>query len=153
MSIDIFEALYLAAKDYVSPKTGDRGAAALAVDLGESSGGTFTNRLNPHQEGHAVRVKDLVRVMTATGDVRIPQAVSYLAGGVHVPLANGPYSDEALLDLWAEKMREDGDFAGALQNMLRTTPTLRAYEQVEREAMESVSALLAVVHRLRSLVR
>ncbi len=151
-ALDLFEAVHRAAQDYRSPTTGELGASALTRDLGETLS-TFLNRLNPHQDTHVLRAKDLVRVATTTRDLRIPQAFSYLAGGVHVPLPPFEASDAALLDLWTAKLIEDGDFARAMRDALEGHLSRAAVEVLEREAMESVSALLALVLRVKGMLR
>jgi len=81
------------------PRTGRRGAAALAPKLGKSAA-TLSNEVNADMPSHKAGLEDSVTLQAVTGDYRVLQTYAAELGHLAVPLPDfdrSAVSDVALL--------------------------------------------------------
>lgn len=127
---------------------------ALAARMGIRAG-TLYNKAEAGDDTHnQPTLRDAVLVTQITGDMRIVEALAATFGRATFD-TNGQAmaTDEELLTLLADMGAETGEFHAALAKGLREQRfTLQALAHIRQEALDVVSALMTVLHRLEYLV-
>jgi hypothetical protein len=144
--VDVFEAFRQAC--YVF------GVQKLAPLMGQRPG-TLYNKADASDDSHnQPTLRDVVMVTQITGDLRVLDALDSMFNRAAYDCSqHETASDEALLDLLATLGAESGEFHKALAGGLRAQRfTPEAMGAVRAEAMDMVSALMVLVHRLEDYV-
>lgn len=127
---------------------------ALAARMGYRAG-TLYNKAEAGDDTHnQPTLRDVVLVTEITGDMRVVDALAETFGrATFDTTGRAEASDEELLTLLADMGAETGQFHSALAQGLRdrrfTAQVLRA---IRGEAMDIVSALMTLLHRLEDYV-
>jgi hypothetical protein len=127
---------------------------ALAARMGLRPG-TLYNKAEAGDDTHnQPTLRDVVLVSQITGDMRVVDALAATFGRATFDTSGlATASDEELLTLLADMGTETGEFHTALAQGLRQQRfTLQAMAHIRREAMDIVSALMTVLHRLEDYV-
>ncbi|BFM16254.1 hypothetical protein R50073_24370 [Maricurvus nonylphenolicus] len=130
------------------------GLKKLAIKAGVSGPGILSNKVNPAQP-HQLSVIEAVRVQKVTGDYRLLRAEAAALNHGIVPLTEHLLgaSDTELLGLWADCIREEGETAREIQAALEDGEiSADEYQRIERETFEDITAKLALLERLRTLM-
>lgn len=113
------------------------------------------NKANTEDLHHKPTLDDAVMVQALTGDKRITQAMAATLGGVFVDLSGlDRVSDDALLELVADWMREQGEFFCVMQASL-ADGQVSAVElaKLRAEGQDVLRAVLTLVERLAGMQR
>ena len=143
-------AVYETVHGYVDPRTGQRGAVALAPKLGMQPG-TLSNKANPLQE-HQLTLRESIPLQLSAWDFQILKAYARELGHAVYALPTPHVSDIELLDQYAAFHAAVGEKAEALRNALADGRVVPAeVQEVKRALYEVVASGLAVVTRLEVL--
>lgn len=144
---DVHEAFRAIVHDYDVQK--------MAAKLGMPAG-TLYNKANLNESSvHKPTLGDSVLVQVIAGDTRVVQAMAYTLGGVFVklPAPGEVVCDAALLDMVADISIMNGRFHGELKDALADGEISGdEHEKIRQRACDYVSAILATVSRVNSLI-
>lgn len=131
------------------------GVEELAGLMGVSRGVLYNKCDVGEGQHHKPTLQDALLVQVITGDKRIAQAMSRLLNGVFVDLSGmQAQSDEALLDLVAVWMKEQGDLFARWQEAYGDGHISQAdYRRIRKEALDVVAAVMTFVARVEGLQR
>ena len=133
MLSNVLDAAYMTAHDYPG------GAKALAMRMGVNVP-VLQNRLNPNNNDHHLTVRDLMAMMTMSGDHRALHAACLELGYMALPLPT-QVGDDMTADALTDTCKEFADYlqsvTGALADNKVTTIELR---RVRKELGEMVAA-------------
>ncbi len=139
MSNSVLDAAYLTAHDYQG------GARALAVRLGVNPA-VLSNKLNPNNTEHHLSVRDLLAIMTMTGDLRAMHAICLELGYVALPLPS--ITDETTTEAIADTCKEFGAFLHTVTTALNDG---RITKLELRKIRTELARLIAVAGKLESI--
>lgn len=145
-------AMYALVHDFRHPRTGKRGAPALAPLVGMNPG-TLANKVNPEQE-HEPTLRETVQWQAITGDYRTLHAYAQVLGhaAYRLPTAD-EFGDVDLLARYTEFQIAIGAKACAIRQALADRHISRAEVDVIRAALQGViSTGLALAARFDALV-
>jgi hypothetical protein len=146
----IESAAHATVHEYVDPRTGKRGAVALAPKLGLQPG-TLSNKTNPLQP-HGLTVPESVALQLAANDFRLLHAEASALGHVAYQLPLVMVSDVELLDQYCVFHAAVGAKASALRHALADGRITPAEVAEIRQALEAlIRAGLGVLHRVEVL--
>jgi hypothetical protein len=146
----IDRAVYDTVHGYFDPRTGQRGAVALAPKLGMQPG-TLSNKANPLQE-HQLTLRESASLQLGADDFRILKAYAASLGHAVYALPPQNVSDVELLNQYAAFHAAVGEKAEALRAALGDGRIDQAeVEAVKRAVYEVAATGLAVVARLEVL--
>jgi hypothetical protein len=145
-------AVYDTVHGYIDPRTGQRGAVALAPKLGMQPG-TLSNKANPLQE-HQLSLRESIPLQLSAYDFRILKAYAWTLGHAVYALPAPDVSDVELLDQYAAFHAAVGEKAEAVRAALCDGTISHAeIDDVKRAFYEVATTGLALVARLEVLVR
>lgn len=129
------------------------GVERLASLMGISRGVLYNKCDVGDSQHHKPTLQDVVLVQVITADKRITHALSRLFGGVFVDLSGiQGQSDEALLDLVATWMREQGELFARWQEAYGDGRiSSRDYKAIRKEALDVVAAVMAFITRVEGI--
>ncbi|MGE0358637.1 MAG: phage regulatory CII family protein [Burkholderiales bacterium] len=115
--------------------------------------GVLYNKCELEEHHHKPTLQDLLLVQVATGDKRITHAMAQLMGGVFVDLSSlKGSSDEAILDLVSEWMKEQGELFARWQEAYGDGHISPAdFKRIRKEAFDVLGAVLAFVSRVEGM--
>lgn len=128
---------------------------SLAAMMGTSPGVLYNKANTSDSAHHKPTLADAVLVQLLTGDKRVTHAMARLMGGVFVelPRVHG-FADQALLDLVAGWMKEQGELFAAFQAAYADGALdARDMKKLQREAYDVLQAVLCFVQRLEGIAR
>lgn len=132
-----------------------KGVPELARLMGISPGVLYNkcNADGDEKEHNKPTVRDLVLAQVITGDKRITQAMARLMGGVFIDLSGTTrVSDEALLDLVAAWMKEQGELFARWQECYSDGRICADdVAKIRKEAHDVLQAVLTFVHRVEAM--
>lgn len=146
----VADAIYRLVHNYRDPRTGHRGAPALAPKVGMVAG-TLLNKANPDQEHQLTLTESIVLQLTA-GDFGVLHAYAHVLGHAAYELPVVTVDDLELLDRYAEFHRRIGEQSGVIQRALsdgRVSP--REVAEIRTCLHGVISAGLALVARIEAL--
>ncbi len=117
--------------------------------------GTLYNKAEGSEDSHhQPTLRDVLLATQITGNTGVLDARDATVGRATVDgLGVESTSDEALLELRAKLGAESGEFHGALARGLAARSfSPGTYRAIRAEAMDMVSALMTLLHRLEDLV-
>jgi hypothetical protein len=126
----------------------------LAARMGMQPGTLYNKAAAGDETHHQPTLRDVLLATTATGDLRVVQALAQTFGlATYDCASHATASDEALLELLTSLASQNGEFHRALGDALRlrrfSEGALRA---IRGEAYDIVSALMTLVQRLEDYV-
>lgn len=134
MSNSVLDAAYLTAHEYPG------GVPALAARMGVKSHGVLAHKLNPNDNANHLTVRDLMALMTLTGDHRALHAMCMELGYMALPLPTSQLGEEAVAEALTDTCKEFADYlqsvTGALSDNKVTANDLR---KVRKELGEMVA--------------
>lgn len=126
----------------------------LASQMGLRAGTLYNKAEGSEESHHQPTLRDVLLATQITGNTAVLDALNATFGRACFDcLAFEETSDEALLELLAKLGAESGEFHCALARGLaakRFSP--QTYGAIRAEALDMVSALMTLVHRLEDLV-
>lgn len=128
------------------------GVDQLAALMGVSPKVLY-NKCNCNESSHyQPTARDLVLSQVITGDKRVTRAMAHLMGGVFVELAPAHVSDEALLDLVAEWMKEQGDLFAAFHVAYGDGRIdARDLKDIRKEIFDVLQAVMTFLKRMEAM--
>jgi hypothetical protein len=117
--------------------------------------GTLYNKADADEDTHhQPSLRDVVLATRATQDMRVVDSLNEMFGRAAFDISHDQdRSDEALLDLLLNFGSETGDFNRVLRDaLLRKRFLVEDVMLCRAEALDVISALLTLVHRLEGLV-
>lgn len=143
--MNIADAVHATVHDYPG------GVESLAPRVGIGAQ-ILRNKANPHCHTNQMGLIEASRIIAATGDYRVLQALCLEHSFAAVPLVNGPIGDMALLERVTTVWKEIGDVGQAVQTALADGRVdRREVDRVKGEVAESITALLALQRDLEAL--
>lgn len=130
------------------------GVDKLAPSMGLKPG-TLYNKADADEDAHhQPTLRDVVLATRLTNDLRVVDSLNEHFGRAAFDISHdGDKSDEALLDLLLNFGSETGDFNRVMRDaLLRKRFDLDDVVLCRAEALDVISALLTLVHRLEGLV-
>lgn len=126
----------------------------LAANMGLKVGTLYNKADADEGSHHKPTLRDVVLATRATGDMRVLDALDAMFGRVAYVVSDKSHcSDIELLNLLAKLGAQNGEFHAVLFNALADGKFTQAeLEQVRAEAHDVISALLALVDRLKGMV-
>lgn len=141
--MNVKDAAYHTVHDYPG------GAAALAVRMGKKSGQVLTNKVNPNNEDHHLRLDEAVAMMSLTGDHRIIEAMAGELGGVFAMLPYGEVTGENLFGLILSATAQNGDICQAFNQAMQDG---RIDAREEKAILGMIDTLTSHLYALRQCV-
>jgi len=132
---------------FTDPKTGEKGAPALAKTIGMKPG-VLQNKADPGMDEAQLNLKQARSVVLATGDTEIAEAFAAECGGVFVPVEKfNATGDAGLLEQYTAMEAEHGRLAGeihaALDDKKLTPAHIRALKTTLNRLISEQQALVA----------
>jgi hypothetical protein len=130
------------------------GVVELAQKMGIKPG-TLYNKADADEETHhQPTLRDVVLATRLTGDMRVLDALNEQFGRAAFDVSDmADKSDDALLELFTDYGKENGEFCQALGAALRGERfTPESFTAIEAEAMDVVAALMTIVARAKGLI-
>lgn len=129
------------------------GVEHLAALMGMTPGVLY-NKCNVNDSSHnQPTARDLVLVQVITGDKRVTHALANLLGGTFVDLAGiTARGDDAVLDLVAAWMKEQGDLFAAFQEAYSDgVIDAKDFKRIRKEAYDVLQAVMSFVARVEAM--
>ncbi len=139
MSNSVLDAAYLTAHDYPG------GAKTLALRLGVNAA-VLSNKLNPNNSEHHLSVRDLIAIMTMTGDLRAMHSICLEFGYVALPLPT--IANETTTEAIADTCKEFGEFLHTVTSALGDGKITKLEL---RKIRTELARLIAVAGKLESI--
>ncbi len=130
------------------------GVVELAQQMGIKPG-TLYNKADADEETHhQPTLRDVLLATRLTGDMRVLDALNEAFNRAAFDVSNcAEKSDDALLELFTDYGAESGEFCSALREGLRHRKfSAEDFVLIKSEALDVVSSLMTLVHRLEGLV-
>lgn len=147
MSNSVLDAAYLTAHEYPG------GVPALAVRMGVKSHGVLAHKLNPNDNANHLTVRDLMTILTLTGDHRALHAACLELGYMALPLPAQTGDDltaEALTDTCKEFADYLQSVTSALSDHKVTANELKRVRKELGELVASAGLLEAILAKMES---
>jgi len=151
--MDVFEAVYRVAHDFMGGAAKGGGAVKLAEKLLRNPG-TFLNQVNPETETHKLHLETAILMQMASGDHRILHAEAGMLGEVCFKVPDLSHvSDDALLELMCKVGAEGGDFYRVTNQALQKSRfTREEMAKVRHEGLEFIAAIAETMARMEGLI-
>ncbi len=144
MPSNVIDAAYMTAHEYPG------GATALAVRLGVNAA-VLSNRLNPNNNDHHLYVRDLMAIMTISGDHRALHAACLELGYTAMPLPDSS-SKQTTSEALTSTCKEFSDYlqsvSGALADNKVTAIELRCVRQHLGEMVAAAGNLESILEAI-----
>lgn len=130
------------------------GAIELASQMGLRPG-TLYNKADADEETHhQPNLRDVMLATRLTQDFRVIDAMNEAFGRAAFDISHmADKSDDALLELFTDYGRENGEFCQVLGSALRGKRfTAQDFVLIKSEALDVVAALMTIVARVEGLV-
>jgi hypothetical protein len=130
------------------------GVEKLAPAMGLKPGTLYNKADADEDTHHQPSLRDVVLATRATQDMRVVDSLNEMFGRAAFDISHDQdRSDEALLDLLLNFGSETGDFNRVLRDaLLRKRFLVDDVMLCRAEALDVISALMTLVHRLEGLV-
>ena len=130
------------------------GAVSLAPRVDIKSPRVLDNKVNDRCESHHLTLKEAVKIVDLSGDLRILDAWEERVGRVAIPLPQLEFvSDTALLETYTNYIKEGGEFAAAFHDALADGKITRAeIENMRKEMHDTFRAGEELLNRAEQLV-
>lgn len=148
-------AVYNTAHNFKSKIAGiPDGVQGLAQLIGMKIG-TFYNQVNYSNEGHAPSLFTVDAMMMHSQDPQILDVLEKRAGRVAYKLPDfSKMGDGSLLESYTAVQKEGGDLAQKLHKALTDGKlSIKEANQIEKEALEQISATLAFVEHVKAIAK
>lgn len=130
------------------------GVVELAHQMGTKPGTLYNKADSDEDTHHQPTLRDVVLATRLTGDLRVIDSLNETFGRAAFDISHmEEKSDDALLELFTDYGRENGEFCLVLGNALRNKRfAAHDFVLIESEARDVISALLTLVGRVKGLV-